>query len=805
MTHHDFLDPPSKVGDLGRLGHYRVIDELGEGGMGFVFRAEDIKLKRAVALKVMNRKISATPNSRKRFIDEARAMAAVHHDNVVTIFEVGESKGTPFMAMEMLKGCTAERPNGTKTQLRFEEVIDYAKQIARGLAAAHQQGIIHRDIKPANIWIEADTGRIKILDFGLALASSPVDHFAGRGTVIGTPGYLSPEQARTDPLDDRSDLYSLGVVLYELCTGQLPLLAKSVPGQLISILAHRPKPVSELNPDIPQPLSDLIYQLLRKEPRSRPSSADMLCQELDRVEKECHAKSEVAQAINKLQVGLSEVVSKSNSNHSQFDLVHEPQTIGPDPFAPDPFAPDPLTPITDPLAPITDPLATLVSPETAILPAATASPKPAAHAPPLQRKSNEPSATTHWMSFWPLAALIAAVLIALPLLTYAFNGRGRTAYVIGKGDDSEMPNSMATSSNPINTDSPRGRGADPHTADPDSNHTSSNQPASGSIGPTTTPPGPNIGKGTQNRKRGNQGKHSRPNSKPVETNQNAATTRSATVATEVNRNTETNRIDSHQQNESRPLNIASTNMAAMNGSLSNSATEFSTTIPTQAATETTTQQPSDHESPSTAVEMTWTAISTDDGRGADAMVQNGTTQKFGLKLSIGVRRRGNIDSNHSYIRFDLAETEDRKNHVEDAELVLSVVGKKRPVGATLNVYGLEVGMWPEEELDWKKSFSPRGLNSHPLLASVEVTEQTDEPNREQNEIRIRDPKLASFLATSPEDIVTLALTGSASDGSLLRFVSREQSPKRAPTLRLLIPAVAPPQDQQSGQSKRQKR
>ena len=172
---------------------------------------------------------------------------------------------------------------------------------------------MHRDIKPANIWIEAEKDRIKILDFGLALASTPVDHLAGRGAVIGTPGYLSPEQARSEPLDDRSDLYSLGVVLYELCTTQLPIQAKTVPGQLISILAHRPKPVSELNPEIPQPLCDLIHRLLRKEPRLRPSSAAKLAEELDRVEQECHAKSEVAQAINKLQMGLSEVVSKKSS------------------------------------------------------------------------------------------------------------------------------------------------------------------------------------------------------------------------------------------------------------------------------------------------------------------------------------------------------------------------------------------------------------------------------------------------------------------------------------------------------------
>jgi len=334
VTTHDFLKPPTEPGDLGVLSHYRVIDELGRGGMGFVFRAEDLKLKRPVALKVMNQRIAATPNSRRRFIHEARAMAAVHHDNVATIFEVGESNKTPFMAMEMLQGSTLEKFNKEEERLGFERIIDYARQISRGLAAAHERGIVHRDIKPANIWIEEGKERIKILDFGLALASTPVDHLAGRGAVIGTPGYLSPEQARSEPLDDRSDLYSLGVVLYELCTGQLPIQSKSVPGQLISILAHRPTPIQEINPDIPAPLCDLVHRLLRKEPRTRPSSAKTLLEQLDVVEQECHAKTEVAQAIDKLKMGLNEVVSQKSSESlfSEPELAEEMESI-PDPLA----------------------------------------------------------------------------------------------------------------------------------------------------------------------------------------------------------------------------------------------------------------------------------------------------------------------------------------------------------------------------------------------------------------------------------------------------------------------------------------
>ncbi|WP_436714797.1 serine/threonine-protein kinase [Roseiconus lacunae] len=314
-TQHDFLDPPQDgSGDLGTLAHYRVIRELGKGGMGYVFLAEDNKLKRQVALKVMNQKIAATPGSRKRFISEARTMAAVHHDNVATIFEVGEYKGTPFMAMELLEGSTLEDYRETHGEPDFHRIIDFARDMARGLAAAHQRGIVHRDIKPANIWLDTKTNRIKILDFGLALAQTPVDQLSGRGAVVGTPGYLSPEQARSEPLDDRSDLYSTGVVLYELATGKLPLKSKSVAEQLIAILAHHPVPVRERNDKIPQPLAELIEKLMAKEPRDRYDDARQLEASLDDVEKECESKSEMAQAISQLQAGLEQAVSKKQSD-----------------------------------------------------------------------------------------------------------------------------------------------------------------------------------------------------------------------------------------------------------------------------------------------------------------------------------------------------------------------------------------------------------------------------------------------------------------------------------------------------------
>ncbi len=293
--HFGFLDPPEKEGEIGRLGPYRVTGTLGKGGMGHVFRAEDGRLQRSVALKVMNKKFAATPNSRKRFVEEARSMAAVHHDNVATIFEVGIHSGTPFMAMEMLKGKTLAEVLAQGVRFHTDEILRLAGEVALGLAAAHACGIIHRDVKPANIWIEEPSGRAKILDFGLALAGVGVGFgidTLSRGTVVGTPGYLAPEQARGEPLDDRTDIYSLGVVLYQMCTEKLPLISDTISGQLIAIISHEPKPIRSVHPDTPGPLADLIHQCLAKDPHRRPRSAVVLKQQIDEVTRRCRQENE---------------------------------------------------------------------------------------------------------------------------------------------------------------------------------------------------------------------------------------------------------------------------------------------------------------------------------------------------------------------------------------------------------------------------------------------------------------------------------------------------------------------------------
>lgn len=276
-----FLEPAGQPDELGRLGPYRVLEVLGSGGMGCVFRAEDSRLRRMVGLKVMKKRLAAQSGSRRRFLNEARAMAAIAHDNVVTIYEVGERKGTPFLAMELLKGSTLEDLLEAGEPFDALRTVRLGIGVCHGLQAAHDQGIVHRDVQPGNIWIEAQSGRPKLLDFGLALATEPVEQIAGAGSVTGTPGYLSPEQARVEPLDNRSDLYNLGVVLFEICTGKLPFVVSPAQRMLIAVIADPPPLVRDLNPNVPRPLSQLIARLLSKEARDRPASANALANMLE--------------------------------------------------------------------------------------------------------------------------------------------------------------------------------------------------------------------------------------------------------------------------------------------------------------------------------------------------------------------------------------------------------------------------------------------------------------------------------------------------------------------------------------------
>jgi ABC-type branched-subunit amino acid transport system substrate-binding protein len=241
--------------------------------MGMVFQAEDSHLMRAVALKVMKRELAENPAARQRFLREARAMAAVRSEHIVTIHQVGEHNGLPFMAMELLPGSPLDGWMGRGRQPSLAQILDIGLQIAKGLDAAHRQELIHRDIKPANIWLEDATGRVKILDFGLARPTQEDAHLTQTGIIMGTPAYMAPEQAEGLAVDARCDLFSLGCVLYELAAGRPPFRGASALAVLKAAALHDPDPVSKLNPAVPPALESLINKLLAKKPSDRPASA----------------------------------------------------------------------------------------------------------------------------------------------------------------------------------------------------------------------------------------------------------------------------------------------------------------------------------------------------------------------------------------------------------------------------------------------------------------------------------------------------------------------------------------------------
>lgn len=261
---------------------FEVLRILGKGGMGTVYLARDPRLDRPVALKVLHAEDVATDERRARFLREARSSAAIRHPNVATIYEVGESAGLPFIVMEYCEGETLSQ-RLRNTRLETAQFLNIAKQIAAGVAAAHEHGIVHRDLKSANVIIEPD-GQVKILDFGLAKAlhrDVPMTIDTTTGQFFGTLHYLSPEQARGQPADERSDLFSLGVVLYQMATGQLPFDAEVPLMVLEKIRDQEPAPFVSVDPTFPPAAAKMIGKLLQKNPANRYASARELLNDLD--------------------------------------------------------------------------------------------------------------------------------------------------------------------------------------------------------------------------------------------------------------------------------------------------------------------------------------------------------------------------------------------------------------------------------------------------------------------------------------------------------------------------------------------
>jgi serine/threonine protein kinase len=269
------LSPPSHPEMLGRIGRYDIERLLGSGGMGIVFKGFDTELHRTVAIKVLAPTLAFHGTARHRFAKEARAAAAVVHEDVVPIYDVDADREVPYLVMRYVPGESLQARIDRVGPLELKQILRIGKQVTAGLAAAHAQGLIHRDVKPANVLLEEGIDRALLTDFGLAQAIDDANATAS-GVLPGTPQYMSPEQARGEKLSVQSDLFSAGSVLYSMCTGRAPFRAETSLGVLQKIRESQPKPIRELNPEIPSWLAQIIETLMAKDPKDRyPSASDV--------------------------------------------------------------------------------------------------------------------------------------------------------------------------------------------------------------------------------------------------------------------------------------------------------------------------------------------------------------------------------------------------------------------------------------------------------------------------------------------------------------------------------------------------
>ena len=262
-------------------GKYRIVEEIGRGGMGVVYKAEDIKLRRMVALKFLPHQWISDADAPERFVQEARAASALDHQNICSIYEIGEAEDDRmYIAMAFYEGENL-RDKIKRGPLAQEEALGIVTQAAAGMAKAHQKGIVHRDIKPANMLITTD-GVVKVVDFGLAKLAGQIK-LTREGTTVGTVAYMSPEQAKGEPVDQRTDIWSLGVVLYEMLSGVLPFKGDYEQTLIHSILNHEPERLAKLRKDLPAGLENIIFKALSKKPSDRYQSMDELLADLQAV------------------------------------------------------------------------------------------------------------------------------------------------------------------------------------------------------------------------------------------------------------------------------------------------------------------------------------------------------------------------------------------------------------------------------------------------------------------------------------------------------------------------------------------
>jgi len=265
------------------ISHYKIIEKLGEGGMGVVYKAEDTKLKRTVALKFLSPQAVGREEDKKRFVHEAQAAAALHHPNICTVFEIDEVEGQTFIAMAYLDGQSLKEKIEAKP-LKFDEAVDIAMQVADGLQEAHDSGIVHRDIKSSNVMMTTK-GQAILMDFGLARQAGRT-MLTQEGTSMGTIAYMSPEQAEGASVDHRTDIWSFGVMLYEMVTGQLPFKGDYEQAVVYSIKIEDPEPLTALRTGVPMELERTVNKAMAKIPEQRYQNVNDMLIDLRSVAKE---------------------------------------------------------------------------------------------------------------------------------------------------------------------------------------------------------------------------------------------------------------------------------------------------------------------------------------------------------------------------------------------------------------------------------------------------------------------------------------------------------------------------------------
>lgn len=277
----EFLSPSDNPAMLGRIGEFEILELIGCGGMGIVLKGYDHQLNRYVAVKVLHPHCATSAAARRRFSREAQAAAAVVHQHVVAIHAVGANHHPPYLVMPFVPGESLQQRLTREGPMEVIDVLRIGQQVAEGLAAAHAQGLVHRDIKPGNILLERNVDRVLLTDFGLARAADDAS-LTQSGVIAGTPQYMSPEQARGDSVDHRTDLFSLGTVLYTLLAGHSPFRAETAMAVLRRVCEDTPRPLRELNPHVPDWLEAFIEKLQAKVPDQRFESAEQVADLLKR-------------------------------------------------------------------------------------------------------------------------------------------------------------------------------------------------------------------------------------------------------------------------------------------------------------------------------------------------------------------------------------------------------------------------------------------------------------------------------------------------------------------------------------------